>query len=151
MFFETKFLATSQLSIRIHILFYRHLGCLAFSLRFWPKIKQLLSNCPASDLTFSSKTANFLLKGFFLTNLILHNTFYRTQSEHTKHTRCSRTRSSRDFCPYYIASEVNLYKYGMKQSVMDISKGLQTMIFNLLYWKLWVQMSARRISVSVAQ
>ena len=28
-------------------------------LRFWPKIKQLLSNCPASDLTFSSKTAYF--------------------------------------------------------------------------------------------
>ena len=31
------------------------LGCLAFSLIFWPKIKQLLNNCPASDLTFFFK------------------------------------------------------------------------------------------------
>ena len=38
---------------------YRQLGCLAFSLRFWSKIKQLLSNCPASDWTFFSKTAYF--------------------------------------------------------------------------------------------
>ena len=45
-----------KLITTVHI-FYRQLGCLAFSLRFWPKIKQLLSNCPASDLTFSS--ANF--------------------------------------------------------------------------------------------
>ena len=42
--------------------FHRQLGCLAFSLRFWTKIKQLLSNCPASDLTFSSKTADLSLK-----------------------------------------------------------------------------------------
>ena len=33
---------------QIHI-FYRQLGCLAFSLKFWQKIKQFLSNCPASD------------------------------------------------------------------------------------------------------
>ena len=33
--------------------------CLAFSLRFWPKIKQLLSNWPASDWTFSFKKADF--------------------------------------------------------------------------------------------
>ena len=36
------------------------LGGLALSLRFWPRIKQLVSNCPASDWTFSSKTV-FLL------------------------------------------------------------------------------------------
>ena len=28
----------------IRVLFYRQLGCLAFSLRFWPKMKQCLSN-----------------------------------------------------------------------------------------------------------
>ena len=39
--------------------FYMQLGYLAFSLRFWPKINQLLSTCPASDLIFSLKTANF--------------------------------------------------------------------------------------------
>ena len=39
--------------------FFRQLGCLAFSLRFCPKIKQFLSNCPASDLIFLQKTANF--------------------------------------------------------------------------------------------
>ena len=32
--------------------FYRQLGCLAFSLKFWPNINQFLSNCPASDLIF---------------------------------------------------------------------------------------------------
>ena len=32
--------------------FYKQLGCLGLSLRFWPKIKQLLSNCPASDWEF---------------------------------------------------------------------------------------------------
>ena len=42
-----------------HTHFYRQLGCLAFSLRFWLKIKQLLSNCPASDRSFSIKTADF--------------------------------------------------------------------------------------------
>ena len=42
-----------------YTLFYRQLGCLAFSLVFWPKIKQFLSNCPASDWTFSFKTACF--------------------------------------------------------------------------------------------
>ena len=31
----------------------------AFSLRFWPRIKQFLSNCPASDWTFSFQTAGF--------------------------------------------------------------------------------------------
>ena len=31
--------------------FYRQLCCLVFSQRFWPKIKQLLSNYPASDWT----------------------------------------------------------------------------------------------------
>ena len=40
--------------------FYRQLGCLAFSLRFWPKIKQF-SNCPASDRTFSFKTGDFCI------------------------------------------------------------------------------------------
>ena len=40
--------------IPITLFFHRQLGCLAFSLIFWPKIKQLLSNCRASDLTFSS-------------------------------------------------------------------------------------------------
>ena len=35
--------------IILHI-FYRQLGCLAFSLRFWPKIKQLLNSYPASDI-----------------------------------------------------------------------------------------------------
>ena len=48
---------------RKYTFFYRQLGWLNFSLRFWPKIKpkirQLLTNCPASDLTFSSKTAFF--------------------------------------------------------------------------------------------
>ena len=39
--------------------FYRQLGCLAFSLRFWQKIKRILSNCPASDWTVSFKTAYF--------------------------------------------------------------------------------------------
>ena len=34
------------------IVWYRQLGCLAFSLRFRPKIKQLLSNCPTSGWTF---------------------------------------------------------------------------------------------------
>ena len=42
----------------LHI-FYRQLGCLAFSLRFLPKTKQFLSNFPASDWTFSFKTAYF--------------------------------------------------------------------------------------------
>ena len=37
--------------------FNRH--CLAFSLRFWPKIKRFLSNCSTSDWTFSFKTAGF--------------------------------------------------------------------------------------------
>ena len=37
---------------------YRQLGCLALSLRFWPKIKQFLSNCPASDWIFSFKTSD---------------------------------------------------------------------------------------------
>ena len=32
---------------------------IALSLRFRPKIKQFLSNCPASDWTFSFKTADF--------------------------------------------------------------------------------------------
>ena len=41
--------------------FYRQLGCLAFSLWFWPKIKQLVSNCPASDWTFSFKTGDFCI------------------------------------------------------------------------------------------
>ena len=49
----------SHITLGVHTFFYRQLGCLAFSLRFWPEIKQLLSNCPASDLTFSSKTAYF--------------------------------------------------------------------------------------------
>ena len=40
---------------------YRQLGCLAFSLRFWPKIKQLLSNCSALDWTFSFKTGDFCI------------------------------------------------------------------------------------------
>ena len=40
-------------------LFYRQHGCLAFSLRLLPKIKQFLSNCPASDWTFSFETADF--------------------------------------------------------------------------------------------
>ena len=44
-----------------YTLFYRQIGCLAFSLRFWPKIKQLLSNCPASDWTFSFKTGDFCI------------------------------------------------------------------------------------------
>ena len=39
------------LIIPVHI-FYRQLGCLAFCLIFWPKIKQFLSNCPALDWTF---------------------------------------------------------------------------------------------------
>ena len=42
-----------------HFFFYRQLGCLAFSLRFWPKIKQFLSNCPASDWSFTFQTADF--------------------------------------------------------------------------------------------
>ena len=54
-----KFLTIPKLNYRSYTFFYRQLGCLAFSLRFWPKIKHLLSNCPASDLTFSSKSANF--------------------------------------------------------------------------------------------
>ena len=36
------------------------LGCLAFSLKFWPKIKQLLSNCPAV-LTRSEEQINLCL------------------------------------------------------------------------------------------
>ena len=39
--------------------FYRQLGCFAFSLRFWPKIRQLFSNCPASDFTFLQKQLIF--------------------------------------------------------------------------------------------
>ena len=39
-----------------YTMFCRQLGCLAFSLTFWPKIKQLLSNCPASDWSFSLAT-----------------------------------------------------------------------------------------------
>ena len=34
-------------------------SCLAFSLKFWPKIKQFPSNCSASDWAISFKTANF--------------------------------------------------------------------------------------------
>ena len=37
----------------------QQLTCLAFSLRFWPKIKQLLSNCPASNLTILQKQLIF--------------------------------------------------------------------------------------------
>ena len=40
-------------------IFYRQLGCLAFSLRSWPKIKQFLSNCPASDWPFSKNRLIF--------------------------------------------------------------------------------------------
>ena len=47
----------------VDVLYYTHflcrqLGCLAFSLRFWPKIKQFLSICRASDWTSSFKTAD---------------------------------------------------------------------------------------------
>ena len=42
----------------LHI-FYRQLGCVAFSLRFWPKIRQLLRICPASDRLFLSKQLIF--------------------------------------------------------------------------------------------
>ena len=42
----------------ILLLFYRQLGCL----RFRPKIKQLLSNCPVSELILSSKDSKFSLK-----------------------------------------------------------------------------------------
>ena len=42
----------------IHI-FSGQLGCLAFSLKFLPKIKQFLSDCPTSDRTFSFKTDDF--------------------------------------------------------------------------------------------
>ena len=45
---EVTFDALYNIDERLHV-FYRQLGCLAFSLRFWPKIKQLLSNCPSSD------------------------------------------------------------------------------------------------------
>ena len=45
--------------IEVCTFLYRRLGCLAFSLRFWQIIKQLLTNCLASDWTFSLKTANF--------------------------------------------------------------------------------------------
>ena len=32
--------------------FYRQISCLAFTLKFWPKIKQLLSDCPAQSASF---------------------------------------------------------------------------------------------------
>ena len=47
------------MDIRVHTFFIGNSVGLAFSLLFWPKIKQLLSNCPASDWTFSFKTADF--------------------------------------------------------------------------------------------
>ena len=40
--------------------FFYRLGCLALSLRFWPKNKQFLSNCP-QIWVFSFKTADFCL------------------------------------------------------------------------------------------
>ena len=39
--------------IRQYTHFYREFGCLAFSPRFWSIIRQLLSNCPSSDWSFS--------------------------------------------------------------------------------------------------
>ena len=48
--------SSSFFSIQLHTFFSRQLGCLAFSLRFWPKIKQFLSNCPASlDFFFQNR------------------------------------------------------------------------------------------------
>ena len=54
--------STGEAKVSLHIIniyFNRQLGCLAFSLRFWPKIKQFPSNCPASDWSFSFQTAEF--------------------------------------------------------------------------------------------
>ena len=42
------------------IFLYRQLGCLALSLRFWPKIKQLLSNCPAWEMAKEATQPYFL-------------------------------------------------------------------------------------------
>ena len=55
---STNILLTGKILLKVNVIkwawtlgthfFYRQLGYLAFSLRFWPKIKQFLSNCPAS-------------------------------------------------------------------------------------------------------
>ena len=56
---EYSFYTTLQFLTFYTLFCYRQLGCLAFSLGFWPKIKQFLSNCLASVWTFSFKTACF--------------------------------------------------------------------------------------------
>ena len=47
--------------IHVYTFFNRQLGCLAFNLKFWPKIKLILSNCPASDWVFFFQNNLFLL------------------------------------------------------------------------------------------
>ena len=47
-----------------YTLFYRQLGCLVFNLRFWPKIKQLLSNYKTKQLL-----SNFFASVLFLVEL----------------------------------------------------------------------------------
>ena len=62
-YFMQKALQDNQLKniieVKTRTHFYRQLGCLAFSLRFWPKIMQFFSNCHASDWTFSFKIGDF--------------------------------------------------------------------------------------------
>ena len=76
-------------------LFNRQLGCLAFSLRFWSNIKQFLSNCPASDWTFSFKTADFLL------NRVKINYFIGINFRGDKLSRSLRTKIY--FCEYKLS------------------------------------------------
>ena len=45
----------ANFTLRYALFYDRQLSCLRFSLRFLPKIRQLLCNCPASDWTFSLK------------------------------------------------------------------------------------------------
>ena len=58
------------------IFFYRQPGCLAFSLKFGPKIKQFLSNFPSSDWVFFFRNSWFLrnrVKINFKTKQLLSN------------------------------------------------------------------------------
>ena len=61
-FIGIYFVFSFAFQLVVYTFFYRKLSGLAFSLRFWAKIKQLLSNYPTSDWTFSFKIANFRVK-----------------------------------------------------------------------------------------
>ena len=58
-----KFYRIQSSKMALHS-FYRQLGCLAFSLRFWPKMKQLLSNYKTKQLL-----SNFFASVLFLVEL----------------------------------------------------------------------------------